>query len=172
MRPLRWVLLVGSLPLAACDQAPPAAKRPAAAAPHWPERQLGESRFYVALPAAYALTAVNAPTFVTYNFAPADTLAAAAFTGGICFNYYLLPGRDATSDVGCPSRRWPVTMLGQPAILRLQHCHGRYVLTGLVERPALGQGPRERLYVFGEAKSRAGLRQLTTVFASLRRKKF
>ena len=172
MRPLRWLLLAGTLPLAACDQASPAVKRPAAAASHWPERQLGESRFYVALPDAYALTAVNAPAFVTYNFAPADTLAAAAFTGGICFNYYPLPGRDAIPDAGCPSRRWPVAVLGQPEVLQMRNCHGRYLLTGLVECPALGQGPREKLYVFGEAMSRAGLHQLTTVFASLRRRKF
>ena len=38
MRPLRWLLIAGSLSLVACDQASPAAGRPAATAQHWPER--------------------------------------------------------------------------------------------------------------------------------------
>lgn len=163
--------MAGSLLLAACDQAPPVVGHPATTR-YWPERQLGESSFYVTLPAAYAVTAVSAPTFVTYNFAPADTLAEGAFTGGICFNCYPLSGGSVGPDTGCTSRRWPATVLGQPAALLMRNCNGRYLLTGLVDSPALGRGPHEQLYVFGEAKSLAGLHQLTTAFASLRRKKF
>lgn len=170
MRLLGCWLLAGSFVLAACEQAPPAAGHSAAPTRLRPEQQLGESGFYVTLPATYALTPVSAPTFVTYNFAPADTLAEAAFTGGICFNCYPLPGRDAGPNADWPSRRWPATVLGQPVAFLVRHGNGRYVLTGRVDSPASGRGPHEQLYVFGEAKSLAGLRQLVTVFASLRRR--
>lgn len=166
--PSRWGLLVFSLGLLACEHAPPAAVR-SAAAPQWPAHRLGESDFSLALPATHALAAVGAPTFVTYNFAPVDTLTAADFTGGVCFNCYMRPGSDSAHATGCPGRRWPATVLGQRLAFGVRYCGGRYLLTGHLGSPATGQAPPEQLYLFGEARSETGLRRLVAVFTTLRR---
>lgn len=177
-RPMPSVFLrLGSavvLGLAACQghsDPPPAAAPPNSQRPARPEppplapQPLGRSGYTVALPADYALKPTDGPDFQVYYFAPADTLAAHHFTGGLYFGSQP-QGPDSTA--GCQVRQQPATLLGRPATWHITRCASGYAVYAVFDSRS-GRGWDAQINAFGEARSAAELRQLLAVFATLRR---
>jgi len=151
--------------------AAPATRAPAAgatpAAPPLVEQRLGTTNFYLSLPPGFALKATNAADFLVYYFAPADTTVRADFTGGLYLGNQP-QGDEPDSAAGCRTRRAAVTLLGHPATFSIQRCATGYALSSVFDSHS-GRSWDGQANAFGEAKSAAGLRQLLTIFATLRR---
>lgn len=171
---LRLVSAV-ALGLTACQphsDAPPATAGPPATRPAQPPARptapqpLGRSGYTLALPADYALKPTDGADFQVYYFAPADTLAASHFSGGLYFGTQ--PQGPDSAAAGCQERRQPATLLGQPATWHITRCASGYTVYALFDSRS-GRGWDAQVNAFGEARSAAELRQLLAVFATLRR---
>jgi hypothetical protein len=133
------------------------------------EQRLGNSDFYLTLPPGFALKATDAADFLVYYFAPADTTVRADFTGGLYLGNQ--PQGDERDTVGgCRIRRATTTLLGHPATFSIRRCATGYTINSVFDSYS-GRGWDAQANAFGEAKSAAGLRQLLTVFATLRQQK-
>jgi len=166
---MRVLFSLVTFSLVACrpDEPPRLEKQPALAEPtppHVVPMALGSTGFALALPATYALKAVDGPDFLVYYFAPVDTTVRTTFTGGLYFGNHPQGGSDTTA--GCQVRQLPATLLRQPVVWTVRRCATGYSLDGVFDNPR-GQPGQDKINAFGEARSAAELRQLQTIIASL-----
>lgn len=131
------------------------------------EQRLEKTDFYLSLPPGFALKTTDAADFLVYYFVPADTTVRADFTGGLYLGTQ--PQGDVTdTTAGCQTRRTATTLLGHPATFTIHRCATGYTLNSVFDTHS-GRGWDAQANAFGEAKSAASLRQLLTIFATLRR---
>lgn len=134
---------------------------------HWVETPIGDSHYFVSLPANYVIKETKDKYYAVYFFNSKDTSQIAPFYGGFHFSLYsssLFP-----NDSNWIKSKITNTFLGRKTEWIIYHFNEEYEIQTIVENEDK-ETLFKNIHIFGYASSLSNLSQLIHVFSTIKYK--
>lgn len=130
------------------------------------EKQIGESGFYISIPADYSITTSNGPDFSVYYFSPTDTTVKNKLSGGLYFGNF--PHEFEADNVSCKIETLKGNILDRLQDWTVYNCQGDYSIQTIADNKK-SEGWNQRIHAFGQAYNKDDLHTILGIYSTLRK---